>query len=195
MGMPDDDDDLGEGYACEQCRPQDHQETVQAIAQGIKIWETRNKIWANEKKAGRNRKGKKQPGWLKKDVPSSQDTAESSEQAAGSKRKRDAEVGSAHAEEQQDAVKEEQEEDEKPTRLSNRQDKRRKSAGPSSMDPETEIVPVEQLPSDRQKIVTVLSKIIADDINVRSKAGAYRIPDGHTPKSLGEHYALRTNTL
>ncbi len=193
MGIAEDEDDIPSGYACEECSPQDHRETLQAMARGERIWEVRNKIYANEKKAGRNRKGKKDPGWLKKDVPAEEGTIEeSTEQGAGSKRKRASdEAGKAQSEEPERTVKDEAEdEDEKPSRLA-RQEKRRKSAVPSTVDPETEIVGIEQLPSDRQKIVTALSKIIADDITSRSKAGAYRIPDGHTAKSLGEHHALR----
>lgn len=36
-----------------------------------------------------------------------------------------------------------------------------------------------------------LVKIIAEDINARAQAGSYRIPDGHTANSLGNHHAVR----
>ncbi|CAK1354363.1 hypothetical protein CB0940_01774 [Cercospora beticola] len=75
MGVHDDEDDVPEHYFCEECRPQEHLETVQAIRRGEKIWETRNKIFNNEKKMSKSRKSKAKngedfrPGWLKKDVP------------------------------------------------------------------------------------------------------------------------------
>ncbi|KAM3415463.1 putative histone deacetylase complex subunit cti6 [Cercospora zeina] len=74
MGVHDDEDDVPEHYFCEECRPQEHLETVQAIRRGEKIWETRNKIFNNEKKMSKSRKSKAKngedfrPGWLKKDV-------------------------------------------------------------------------------------------------------------------------------
>ncbi|KAK5163934.1 lysyl-tRNA synthetase [Saxophila tyrrhenica] len=194
MGITEKEDEVGDSYSCEQCRPQDHAETLQAMARGERIWEVRNKIYATEKKAGKNRKGKKEPGWLKKDVPLEEGaTPDQEPQAAGSKRKRpNDEAVKAQSEERQETIKSEQEDvDGKAGQPLARQDKRRKSAAPVSVDPETEIVGIEQLPIDRQKIVTALSKIVADDITARSKAGAYRIPDGHTAKSLGEYYALR----
>ena len=73
MGINDDEDDIPEHYFCEECRPEEHQETLQALAKGEPIWEMRNKIWQNEKKSkNRKNKGKNDqapPGWLKKDVP------------------------------------------------------------------------------------------------------------------------------
>ncbi|KAI5370643.1 putative Zinc finger, PHD-type, transcription elongation factor S-II, central [Septoria linicola] len=75
MGVHDDEDDVPEHYFCEECRPEEHPETVQAIERGEKIWETRNRIFQNEKKMSKSRKSKAKngedyrPGWLKKDLP------------------------------------------------------------------------------------------------------------------------------
>ena len=183
MGMPDDDEDVGDSYLCERCAPQDHAETLQAIARDEKIWETRNKIWQNEKKAGQRKKGGKGAkgtgGWLKKDVPAAEDQEQAEGVETGSKRKRE--------EVEQPSMKSEEVE-EKPARGS-RQDKRRKSAAPP--DPDTALVDIDRLPADRQKIAVALSKIITEDVQQRSKAGAFRIPDGHTAKSLGDHHASR----
>lgn len=184
MGIPDDEAEVGDSYLCEQCGPEDHRETVQALARGEKIWETRNKIWQNEKKAGQRRKSGKgaKGGWLKKDVLSPEEEGSALEmQETGVKRKRE------EPEPEQQAIKAEDAE-EKPVR-GVRQEKRRKSVPPADTD--TALVDIDQLPSDRKKIAMALSKIIAEDIQQRAKAGAYRIPDGHTVKSLGDHHAAR----
>lgn len=77
-----------------------------------------------------------------------------------------------------------------------RAEKRRKSTAPASshskkVDTETELVDIDKLPADRKKVADALSKLISDDVNERSKAGSYRIPDGHTASSLGNHHASR----
>lgn len=181
MGEPEDDDLLPEHYYCEQCAPSEHGETLQALAKGDKIWETRNKIAQNEKKMGKNRKGaKKGPlGWLKKPVSTEPDekaqpdseAAPVEAQETGSKRKRE-------------EIKEEPHGDEKAAQAP-RQDKRRKSAAP---DAETAVVDISKLPADRQKIASALSKIIADETNVRVKAGAHKLGEGETVKAIGDKF-------
>ena len=192
MGVPEDEDEVPDSYLCERCGPRDHQETLQAMARGEKIWETRNAIYLSEKK---RKKGKsaKTGGWLKKDVhplegaEMKEETTETI-QETGSKRKRGQELKDEAA---QPDVKAEQSEDEKPAPASARQDKRRKSAPPPQPDSDTALVDIDKLPTDRQRIATALSKIVIDDIKDRVKSGAYRVPDGHTPQSLGDRYAVR----
>lgn len=207
MGMPEDDDEVPDHYFCEDCRPMEHTETIQAMKRGEKIWETRNKIYQNEKKAGKRKSGAKSGkvggGWLKKDVPMEMDDGNGGEEAveeengveevketaAGSKRKRGEDSDPAPA--QQDDVKAEPEG--KSTRGS-RQEKRRKAtvdeAAPSAdTEPETEIVPIDQLPNDRKKVAEALSKILLDDFNTRAQAGSLQFADGETAKSLGDHHA------
>lgn len=204
MGMPDDEDEQPEHYFCEQDAPGDHAETLMAIERGEKIWETRNKIYQNEKKAGAKRKGPagKARAWLKKDVVYEPQQAEGETEeikeetpaaSAGSKRKRGEEPEGTP---QQD-IKTEPEE--KTTR-SSRQDKRRKAVDGTATaavapepepQPEPELIPLEELPKDRQKIVGALSKIVQDDFKNRVKSGSLDVPEGQTPQSYAERYALR----
>ena len=58
MGLSDDDDELPDTYFCEQCKPQDHKETLQAIKKGIKIWETRQADAQREEEEKKSRKRK-----------------------------------------------------------------------------------------------------------------------------------------
>lgn len=194
MGVPEDEDEVGEHYFCERCQPQDHEETVASIKNGDKIWETRNKIYAQEKKMSRSRKSKSgKPGWLKKDLKSSAGAEEQKQtptpvpdtKESGNKRKRESEAPTKEASETPA--------EEKPARGA-RQDKKRKSSSvgkTASEDPDTAIVPIDKLPKERQAIAVALSKIIADVISEQVKAGAYRIPDGQTSKSLGDSYASK----
>lgn len=53
MGIAENDVEVPERYYCERCRPEEHVGTVQAMKRGEKIWETRNKIFEDGKKAGK----------------------------------------------------------------------------------------------------------------------------------------------
>ncbi|CAK3956501.1 histone deacetylase complex subunit cti6 [Lecanosticta acicola] len=210
MGVPENDADVPDHYFCEECRPEEHAETVQALENGEKIWETRNRIYQNEKKMSKNRKSKSRgdngkPGWLKKDnfvkpaepeAEATEDPAPAKEQTppatngeketAGNKRKRE----DTKEEEEQPAAAEE-----KPAR-SGRQDKKRKSAAASEskaaalQDTDTALVKIENLPKDRQSVAQALNKIITADLKQRVSSGV-QFPSRGTPEQFGEHHAAR----
>ncbi|CZT25375.1 uncharacterized protein RCC_11106 [Ramularia collo-cygni] len=224
MGVTDDDEELPEHYFCEQCRPEEHQETVQSMQRGERIWENRNRMYQNEKKMSKSRKSKgragedSKPAWLKKDIPPLEmepaeltqhvEPVEQAEPApvpaaaptpapvatnggqdatSNSKRKREDTIDHQVTPSAETAAQ-----DEKPNKPS-RQEKRRKStpaASKAATDANTAIVPISQLPQDRQKGAQALAKIISDDIQARTNSG-YSPPDGQTASSLGETYAAR----
>ncbi|KAK0640801.1 hypothetical protein B0T16DRAFT_202349 [Cercophora newfieldiana] len=63
MGMSQYSEDLPKKYFCEQCRPEDHKETVAAIARGEKPWEARRKAYKEEMKSEeKKKKGPKKAG-------------------------------------------------------------------------------------------------------------------------------------
>lgn len=206
MGIPDDEDDVPEHYFCEECRPEEHQETLQALKRGEKIWEVRNKIYQTERRTSKSRKNRgKQgddstPGWLKKDVPAeetqpSAETQESPQKTAepqqvvetGSKRKRE-DIKEEKPQEDPEEV------DDKPVRPG-RQDKRRKSSSnveeQTATDSDTALLEINQLPADRKKVASALSQIISSDVQERTKNSAFKIPENHTAKSIGDYYAVR----
>lgn len=83
-----------------------------------------------------------------------------------------------------------------PSTDTKRAEKRRKSSAATlnsakKPDTETELVDIDKLPAERKRVADQLSKIISDDVNSRVKAATYRIPDGHTATSLGQHHAAR----
>lgn len=200
MGVPEDEDEVGEHYFCEQCRPQEHEETVESIKNGTKIWEQRNKTYLQEKKMSKSRKSKSgKPSWLKKDLRPDSAAAEEAKKNtptpapapapdakdASSKRKRESEVPSQDTPEKSI--------EEKPARGAPKDKKRKSSAAAklASEDPDTAIVDIEKLPKERQNIAVALSKVIVESIADQVKAGQYRIPDGQTAKSLGDKHAAK----
>ncbi|KXL43957.1 hypothetical protein M433DRAFT_135373 [Acidomyces richmondensis BFW] len=191
MGEPEDEEDVPDHYFCEECRPEEHAETLSALSKGEKIWETRNQQWKAWKKMSAQRrksKGKGEdtaPPWLKKGGEEKADKETHLEnQETNGKRKREFVVANVEPAERPPEVEEQ-------AAASTRPDKRRKSSQPpgneAPNDADTAIVDIDKLPADRKKIAEVLSKIITDDVQSRTKSG-FRIPDGHTAKSLGERY-------
>jgi hypothetical protein len=193
MGEPEDEDDVPEHYFCEECRPEEHTETLAAIARGEKIWEVRahqHRQWKKMSSQRRKSKGKggeeARPTWLKK-LPEEVETAGGmppDAQETGTKRKREAVKVEIEQQEAHPST------EDKPIPQS-RPDKRRKSThtpGKGVVDVSTAVVNVEQLPTERRRIAENFSKIIADDLQARAKAGGYRIHDGQTPRSLGDKY-------
>ncbi|KAK4549451.1 hypothetical protein LTR36_006448 [Oleoguttula mirabilis] len=198
MGEPQEEDDVPDHYFCEECRPEEHKETLIALAQGRRIWEERTNQWKQWRKMSASRRKSKgkgedaKPTWLKKDVPDEEEpvveeVAEVAEvQETGTKRKRE----SVKPESEPVEVQPEPVAEVKPTPQM-RPDKRRKSSqAPSKVaaDADTAIMDIDHLPPDRKKVAEALSKIIAEDVQDKAKAG-FRIPDGHTAKSLGERDA------
>ncbi|RYP20038.1 hypothetical protein DL767_009539 [Monosporascus sp. MG133] len=58
VGMSVFTEDLTKDYFCEQCAPEDHKETLAAMARGEKPWEDRRQKYEDEKKRKKGKKGK-----------------------------------------------------------------------------------------------------------------------------------------
>ena len=85
MGLSDDDDLLPDSYFCEQCKPQDHKETLAAIARGEKPWEereARHERDEEETKSKKRKGGKKGKGGRASEVKETQETEASPSPAA-----------------------------------------------------------------------------------------------------------------
>ncbi|KUJ12661.1 SPOC-domain-containing protein [Mollisia scopiformis] len=66
VGLPTYDEDIPKNYLCEECDPEFHKELLDAVANGVKIWEQRRKTYEKmkadeekEKKKGKGKKGKR----------------------------------------------------------------------------------------------------------------------------------------
>ncbi|KAK0616973.1 SPOC domain-containing protein [Immersiella caudata] len=62
MGLSQFVEDLPKKYFCEQCRPEDHKELLEAIDRGEKPWETWRKAYEDEKEKKKKEKGPKKAG-------------------------------------------------------------------------------------------------------------------------------------
>jgi len=58
VGMSVFTEDLTKDYFCEQCAPDDHKETLEAIAKGEKPWDERRRKYEDDKKRKKGKKGK-----------------------------------------------------------------------------------------------------------------------------------------
>ena len=71
MGMSQYTEDLPKEYFCELCRPENHQELLEGIERGERPWETRRKLYEEEKAEKKKKgpkKGKKRTSDLKEDA-------------------------------------------------------------------------------------------------------------------------------
>ena len=59
MGISTFDDEIPESYWCEQCRPEDHKELLDALKKGEKLWEERRRIHEEENKKKKKKGGRK----------------------------------------------------------------------------------------------------------------------------------------
>ncbi|KAK3110618.1 lysyl-tRNA synthetase [Teratosphaeriaceae sp. CCFEE 6253] len=200
MGLPEEDDEVPEHYFCEECRPNEHKETLTALANGEAIWEVRLAKWRSWQKMSKSRRRSKnkgevdgRPPWLKAEFEDDgagdgdgddvMDTGSAEPEETGTKRKRD-------------SVKPELAPDaglpaEETTIPAARPDKRRKSSqapGRAALDADTAVVDMDQLPEDRKKGAQALSKIILDDLQDRVKAG-FDVPEGYSEKTLADRHA------
>jgi len=98
MGVPLAEDLQPDHYFCEQCRPEEHAELLQAIDRGEKIWEERRKAAAGKsKKKGKGKKGGRQSrvSEVKADgseAPDASTPVPATSQESGTKRKFQEEV-------------------------------------------------------------------------------------------------------
>ena len=75
MGISRYDEDIPKKYFCELCRPENHKETLAAIANGEKPWEARRQAWLDEKSKEKT-KGSKKGGRKRASDPKDAKTAD-----------------------------------------------------------------------------------------------------------------------
>lgn len=198
MGLTEDPKKQPDSYLCEQCNPDGHQDTLQALKNGVKIWEVRL-----EEKKNRSKKGKKSSRKSRQSeiraaagddvsspkqqsspapVPTPQQKPEPEEPGANG----NAEVKSPT--EATPSVKRRSEAGEDPI------PKRRKSTQQKKADEPAPVAQmqsgsVDDLPDDRKRVASKLRGDLVKLIKEASKQD-YKMPDGETPDSLGTRLAL-----
>ncbi|KAF2149356.1 hypothetical protein K461DRAFT_45160 [Myriangium duriaei CBS 260.36] len=221
MGISLDDNEQPEHYFCEQCRPEEHKELLDAMTRGEPIWEERQKaVKAAKKKGGkRGRKPTKssRASEVKAEAPKSEaseppavpsaepEPADPTELAAapaavpsavevmqppvapeaGVKRKFEEEEPQTTTESANGTKQE-------PIKPSARPEKKRKSSAKEALaanDVENAVVDISRLPKERMNPAVALATVFKSEIESKSKAGTYRIPDGETADSLSKNIA------
>lgn len=196
MGLTEDPKKQPDSYLCEQCNPDGHQDTVQALKDGVKIWEVRL-----EEKKTKSKKGKKSsrksrqseiraaagedpvtPKQQSSPAPTPQQKPEVEEPGANGS----AEVKSPTEPTPSVKRRSEASEDSIPKRRKSTQQK--KSDEPAPTTP-TRPGSVEDLPDDRKRVASKLRGDLVKLIREASKQD-YKMPDGETPDSVGTRLAM-----
>lgn len=206
-------------YYCEQCKPEDHKDLVEAIARGERPWDEKRRQYEEEKAAEEDekkkkkgaKKGKKRQSELSQDDPrSSQKSAMSSASPAPEKKASGAKTAAGKRKERHDSA------DTTTTKVSGT------ASSPSYINlsqftdiqdqepsklrkvSESESVPVAadyeppsdlannilELPSGRQGSAKLLQKGLAHAINVYEKEGGYNPADGVSNESRAERLSI-----
>lgn len=206
LGLPDSSYWEDKTYLCEQCKPEDHQELLAAIARGEKPW--------NRKKGSKAARPKFRPS----DVASQHEATperktplttpahtqpptptqaappapplvapEQPQQPASTKGSRKSSIKS----EPQSPVREKRPLDAGVDR-DHANAKRRKSSAPQAgKTAHGAVQNIEDLPPAQKKLTEALMKHMADLIKAAADTGRYRIPDGETPTSVATALSLK----
>lgn len=184
-------------YYCEQCKPEDHKDLVDAIAKGEKPWEEKRRQYEEEKAAEEDekkkkkgaKKGKKRQSELSQDDPrSSQKSAMSSASPAPEKKASGAKTAAGKRKERHDSAD---------TTATREPSKLRKVSESESVPAAAEYEPpsdlpntIPELPSGRQGSAKLLQKSVAHAINVYEKEGGYNPSDGVSNESRAERLSI-----
>lgn len=187
MGVSLEEDEQPEHYFCEQCRPEEHKELLEAMARGEKPWEERQKAAKSRKKGPkRGRKSGKAGSEAKTEAPDSASEPPAVPEESGNKRKFEEEpqVGGRSALVcnevhtdfwSQSTVQHTNGHAQPPTETPpvSRADKKRKSGVKESAakDPTTALVDISALPKERQNVAIALTKLVSDGVRDREKSG------------------------
>ncbi|KAI0391825.1 hypothetical protein F5Y17DRAFT_438830 [Xylariaceae sp. FL0594] len=193
MGMSVFTEDLLKDYFCEQCAPQDHKETLEAMKRGEKPWEARRQKYEDEKK---RKKGKKKG----KRVSDHKDKERASPSVSTTKAQQPSPAPDAKKE------KEEPVQTHEPAQKGKRKSrdhsqgpavKQRKVAdaqavpvypkySPPADIPET----IQKLEGTRRQAALGLQKALDTAIDQAEKKKTYTLPEGSSKKTVSERLAL-----
>ncbi|KAI1128359.1 hypothetical protein F5Y10DRAFT_177570 [Nemania abortiva] len=189
VGMSVFTEDLTKDYFCEQCSPQDHKETLDAIKRGEKPWEDRRQRYEDEKKrkkGGKKGKGKRASDHKERASPS----------AASAKPKPSPTP---------DVKKEEPPAQEPPTK--GKRKSRDHSQGPATKQrkvAETQSTPIypkysapkdlaeaiQKLEGPRRQAAMAIQKSLDSAIDQAEKKKLYTLPEGSAKKNVSERLAI-----
>ncbi|KAH8722806.1 SPOC domain-containing protein [Phaeosphaeriaceae sp. PMI808] len=203
LSLPEGDYWEDKTYYCEQCKPQDHQELLAAMARGEKPWARKKGSKPKPRPSDVKQEDKaptpQHPASVASPSPAPQPTQEStpapappSVQTQGTS---NGHADSKDIKSQPQSPVGEKRRHEAPTEKANASKKRRKSSqhhekttSQSASAPTSEI---DGLPQTQKPYAEKLRDVLAPLINTASDVRGYRIPDGETAKSLASKLALQ----
>ncbi|KAI1177102.1 hypothetical protein F4777DRAFT_543753 [Nemania sp. FL0916] len=195
MGMSVFTEDLTKDYFCEQCSPQDHKETLEAIKKGEKPWEDRRQRYEDEKKRKKGKKGKGKRVSDQKDRTSpsaasakpkpsptpdvkkeepAPEPQQPKEQPKGKRKSRDHSQGPAP----------------KQRKVAENQAAPAASNYPKYSPPSDLPESIQKLEGTRKQAAMAVQKSLDTAIDLAEKKKLYTLPEGSTRKSISERLAI-----
>lgn len=206
VGVSSYEDEIPEHYWCEQCKPENHRELLDAIARGEKLWEERRKAHEEEaerkKKRGGRKKGKRGSDIREEaDRDAAQAKASPTPDAVARDKK---DVTGVAKQGKRKAREDSQDGDGKTTKMRRvSEDEAVASASASASasgaaSPQVKYTPppdlttaIQDLPGTRVGPAKALKKSLVHVITSLSKSGHIQLPADESAESLAEKYALQ----
>ncbi|KAI0452978.1 hypothetical protein F5B21DRAFT_481100 [Xylaria acuta] len=190
VGMSVFTEDLSNAYFCEQCSPQDHKETLEAINRGEKPWEDRRQKYEDEKK--RKKGGKKGKG---KRVSDHKERASPSAASAKPKPSPTPDVKKEEpAQEPQPKGKRKSRDHSQGPAPKQRKvvDNHNQSAPiyPKYSPPNDLPESIQKLEGARKQAAMALQKSLDSAVDQAEKKKLYTLPEGSTKKTISERLAI-----
>ncbi|KAF2030438.1 hypothetical protein EK21DRAFT_65578 [Setomelanomma holmii] len=217
LGLPEGDFWEGKNYYCEQCKPEEHQELLAAMARGEKPWARKKGSKPKPRPSDVRQEEKPKTPQPAASTPSQApvpavqaaspapaslnvQTSNASNGQADTK-VRAMQRPSVHAsvltcnqgiKSQPQSPLGEKRRHEAPAEKANASKKRRKSSQhqDKATPQTTSVADIDALPATQKPFAEKLRDVLAPLINNASDSRGYRIPDGATPKSLASRFAL-----
>ncbi|CAM1505750.1 Fc.00g113870.m01.CDS01 [Cosmosporella sp. VM-42] len=198
VGVSSFEDEIPEHYWCEECRPQNHKELLDAIARGEKLWEVRRKAHEEnkkKKKGGKKGKGKRtseskeeleKPAASKAKPSPAPDTIKDKKEPALKQGKRKAREDSHDTEGKTSKIRRVSENEAVPVPAPV------PAPAPASYTPPDDLAKsLADLPNSRTGPAKALTKSISHALTSMQKQGNLRLDEGSSIDSEAEAFALQ----
>ncbi|KAH6609959.1 hypothetical protein Trco_003305 [Trichoderma cornu-damae] len=196
VGVSSYEDEIPDHYWCEECKPENHKELLDAIARGEKLWEERRKAHEEEAERKKKRGGRKRG---KRSSDPREDLEKDAAQAKASptpdavaRDKKD--VTAVTKQGKRKAREDSQDGDGKTTKIRRvSQDEAVAVSTPSIKyaPPEDLAASIQELPGARIGPAKALKKSLVHVITALAKSGRVRLSEGEAAESLADKYALQ----
>ncbi|KAK1246298.1 hypothetical protein MKX08_000100 [Trichoderma sp. CBMAI-0020] len=196
VGVSSYEDEIPDNYWCEECKPENHKELLDAIARGERLWEARRKAHEEEterkKKRGGRKKGKRGSDTREDAEKDAAQAKASPTPDAAARDKKDATAGAKQG--KRKAREESQDVDGKTTKMRRVSEDEAVPVAAHSVKytpPEDLTQSIQELPGTRVGPAKALKKSLAHVISTLAKSGDIELPEGENAEALADRYALQ----